>query len=165
MMRRIPDPCTLALTAPVLLAMLWLGSVVALERAGSTLSSGIVPRNSAEAAGLGLASELLRFLRQGEDPHHVYDVRAEILSSAVLRATTLEAAMWARQLELIELLDREGAIADAQERAALACLAADLDIDEVAEYLGAQNGTRCEPGQALERVTARTHHAVEERLP
>jgi hypothetical protein len=162
MTRRIPDACTLALTVPVALAILWLVSVVAVERAGGVAFSGIVPQNSAEAAGLGLASELLRFLRQGEDPHHVYPVRPEILSSAILRATTLEAAMWSRQRELIELLDRGGAIGDADERAALACLAADLRVEDIAEYLDAERAG-CAPGKALDRVIARTHNAAKER--
>ena len=104
MTRRFPDAYAGQLALPLALAMFWIASVVTVERAGGTSFSGIVPRNSAEAAGLGLASEVLRFLRQGENPIRVYDVRPEILSSAILRATTLEAAMWSRQLELIQLL-------------------------------------------------------------
>ena len=41
-----------------------------------------------------------------------------------------------RQLELVQLLDRVAAF-DEDERASLACLAADLQIDDVVEYLGA----------------------------
>jgi hypothetical protein len=157
MIARIPHACLLALLIPLAAAILWIAWVVAAERAGATAFSGLVPHNSAEAAGLGRAGELLRFLRHGEDPHRVHPVRPEILSSAILRATTLEAAMWSRQLELIQLLDREGTMTDPAERAALACLAADLQLDDVAEYLGARSNGGCEPGQALERVVARTH--------
>lgn len=145
--------CMLALLTPLVLAMLWIAWVAAAERIGTPVFSGLIPRNSAEAAGLGLASELLRFLRQGDNPDRVYDVRPEVISSAILRVTVPEAAMWSRQLELIQLLDREGALGASQDRAVLACLAVDLQLDDVAEYLGA-NG--CEPGKALERVAART---------
>jgi hypothetical protein len=146
----------MALLMPLALAMLWITWVAAAERFGTPVFSGVVPRNSAEAAGLGRASELLRFLREGDDPHRVYPVRPEILSSAILEVTTLEAAMWSRQLELIQLLDRAGVLTDPQERAALACLALDLKLDDIAEYLVPQN-SGCDAGRALDKIAARTH--------
>ena len=148
----------LALLAPIGVATLGVLTVAAGEQAGATPFAGLVPRNSAEAAGLGRAAELLRFLQEGQDPRAVYPVRPEILSSAILRATTVEAAMWSRQVEMIKLLEREGAI-DSEERTALACLAADLQIDEVVEHLAPDGLSGCEPGQALARVTARTSSA------
>jgi acetamidase/formamidase len=104
------------------------------------------------------AGGVLRFLRHGEDPHAVHPVRSEIISSAILRATTVEAAMWSRQVEMIKLLDREGIIGD-EQRASLACLAVDLHVDEVVEYLAPGGASACQPGQALARVAARTHSA------
>ena len=126
------------------------------ERAGAAPFGGLVPRNSAEAAALGSASELLRFLRRGEDPGRVYDVRAEVISSAIARATTLEAAMWSRQLEMIQLLDRLGDLPSGPERRALACLAADLQVEDVVEYLAPEGISDCEVGAAIGRVVART---------
>lgn len=156
---RLPVAVALALLAPVSAATLVILMVAAGECAGAAPFAGLVPRNSAEAAGLGRAAELLRFLRDGQDPHAVYPVRPEILSSAILRATTVEAAMWSRQVEMIKLLEREGVIDGNEERQALACLAADLKIDDVVEHLSPDGAHGCEPGQALARVTARTSSA------
>jgi hypothetical protein len=103
------------------------------------------------------AGGVLRFLRHGENPHAVHPVRSEIISSAILQATTVEAAMWSRQVEMIKLLDREGIIGGDDQRASLACLADDLHIDEVVEYLAPGGASSCQPGQAFARVTARTH--------
>lgn len=153
---RLPVAIALALLAPIGVATLGVLAVAAGEHAGATPFAGLVPRNSAEAAGLGRAAELLRFLKEGQDPRAVYPVRPEILSSAILRATTVEAAMWSRQVEMIKLLEREGAIDGSEERKTLACLAADLKIDDVVEHLAPDGLSGCEPGQALARVTART---------
>jgi hypothetical protein len=156
---RLPVAIALALLAPIGVATVGVLTVAAGECVGVTPFAGVVPRNSAEAAGLGRAAELLRFLKEGQDPHAVYSVRAEILSSAIRRATTVEAAMWSRQVEMIKLLEREGAIEGREERADLACLAADLKIDDVVEHLAPDGVSGCEPGQALARVTARTSSA------
>ena len=130
MTARLRLTCTLALLAPLGVAAAAVVLVAAGERLGAAPLTGLVPQNSAEAAGLASAGEVLRFLRRGDDPRRVYAVRPEIISSAVRRVTTLEAAMWSRQLELVQLLD--GLVAfDRGERAALACLAADLRIDDV----------------------------------
>ena len=155
---RFPVVLAMALLAPLGIATIGIVGVAAGERAGATPFAGLVPRNSAEAAGLGSAGDLLRFLRRGEDPHGVHAVRPEVISSAILRATTLEAAMWSRQLEMIQALDRAGAI-EADERLALACLAADLGVEDVVEYLAPQGVGDCEPGRALDRVVARTGSA------
>ncbi len=144
-----------ALLVPLCAAMAGIGLITAGERAGAAPFAGLAPQNSAEAAGLASAGDLLRFLRNGEDLRRVYVVRPEIISSAVRRATTLEAAMWSRQVELVQLLDRWSAF-DRNERAALACLAADLRIDDIVEYLAPDGTAHCEPGEALERVLARS---------
>ncbi len=156
MTARFPLALALALCGPLCVAMSGITWVAVGERAGAAPFGGLVPQNSAEAAALGSASELLRFLRRGEDPRRVYDVRTEVISSAIERATTLEAAMWSRQLEMIQLLDRGGAIPAGVERSALACLAADLQIEEVVEYLAPAGIRDCEFGVAIGRVAART---------
>ena len=146
----------LALMVPVGATTVMIAWVSASERIGAHPFAGLAPQNSAEAAALANAGELLRFMRRGEDPHDVYSVRPEVISSAILRATAIEAAMWSRQVEMVRLLDREGVIRDGDERALLTCLAADLQIDDVVEYFGAEQASRCAPGQALGAVTART---------
>lgn len=148
-----------ALLAPLCVAAAGIVWVAVGERTGASPFAGLEARNGAEAAALGRAGDLLRFLQRGEDPHDVYAVRPEVMSSAILRATTLEAAMWSRQLEMIQLLDREGTIDTDRERRALACLAADLKIEDVVDYLAPEGIDDCEPGQALERVVARTSGA------
>lgn len=156
MNRRLSAALALALLVPVGGATAVIAWVSASERIGIHPFPGLSPQNSAEAAALANAGELLRFMRQGEDPHAVYPVRPEVISSAILRATTVEAAMWSRQVEMVKLLDREGVIRDGDERALLACLAVDLQIDDVVEYFGTELASRCDPGQALGVVTART---------
>ena len=153
---RLPAICTIALLAPVAIVAAGLAWIAGGERVGATPFAGPVARNSAEAAGRGSAVDVMRFLRSGEDPRRVYATRPEMIASGVERATTLEAAMWSRQLELIQLLDGAGAIDGDGERRALACLAADLEIDDVVEYLAPDGVAHCEPGRAYERVLART---------
>lgn len=62
--------------------------------------------------------------------------------------------MWSRQISLIRVLDREGAIIGDDDRRGLACLAVDLELPEVAEYLAP--GLGCAPGHALARLAARS---------
>lgn len=162
-MRRFEVACLAALTMPLAAAAIMLVLVVSGERLGATPFSGMVPANSAEAAGMGSAVHVVRFLRMGEDPNRVYPVRPEIISSAVLKATTLEAAMWSRQIELVQLLDREGAIVGDQRRRELACLAADLRVDDVVVYLSPDGVAHCDAGKAFERVLARTSGEVAAR--
>ena len=156
---RLPIAVAVALVAPIGLATAGIAWVAAGERAGVHPFAGLTPQNGAEAAALADASGLLRFLRRGEDPHAVHPVRPDVISSAILRATTVEAAMWSRQVEMIKLLEREGVIHGDEQRASLACLAVDLHIDDVVEYLAPEGANSCQPGQALARVTARTHSA------
>jgi hypothetical protein len=145
------------LAAPIVLAIALLTVITAGELAGYTPFAGIIPRNSAEAAGLANAHDVLRFLQAGEDPHRIYPVRPEIISSSVQYATTLEAALFARQLELIKVLDTRGAIT-AADRPALLCLASDLRVEDVVEYLAAGRSVDCREGKALETLQARTPH-------
>jgi hypothetical protein len=153
---RLSAALTLALLVPVAATTVVVAWVSASERIGAHPFAGLAPQNSAEAAALANAGELLRFMRQGENPHAVYPVRPEVISSAILRATTIEAAMWSRQVEMVKLLDREGIIRDGDERALLACLAVDLRVDDIVDYFGAEQASGCTPGQALGLVTART---------
>lgn len=148
----------LAVATPVVLATVAVLTFSALELGGETpLSYGPV-RNIAEAAGLGHASEVLRLLASGQDPNQVWVVRRGIISSTITKVSALEAAVWSRRAQLVELMDRRGAIVDAESRRQLACLANDLPnpVKEIADYLSPQGAPDCVPGQALGRVEARS---------
>jgi hypothetical protein len=132
-------------------AMLWLAER---ERQGQNPLGAPPFLNSAEAAAAGDAPTALRFLRMGENPTRVYPIRNGIISSQILNATTLEAAMWSRHIEMIRVLDREGAIVDEDERRKLACLALDLDMPDVASYLAPDQ--TCVRGAAVKRIIARS---------
>jgi hypothetical protein len=115
------------------------------------------PRNVAEAAAAGNAADLLRRLQADEDLSQVYEVRPQFISSSVQQATVFEAAMWSRQVQLFVMLDRAGALViDDATRYELVCLADDLAVPDVAEYLGRGDAAACEPQAALKRVQART---------
>jgi hypothetical protein len=154
--RQLMKPATLALIGlalPVLVST----AVVVNQSLGERFGRGeaALPINSAEAAGSGNAAAMLRYMRAGEDPTREYPLRPEIISSSVLFATTLEAAMWSRQEAMFRLLDREGVIVGDDQRRFLACLAKDLDLPGVLEYL-APSGVECVEGEAQARVLART---------
>jgi hypothetical protein len=120
---------------------------------------GLPPfRNSAEAAAAGDAPTALRYLRMGDNPTRMYPLRSDVISSRIVSATTLEAALWSRHIEMIRVLDREGAIVDADERRQLACLAQDLDLPDIANYLAPDQ--TCVRGAALERIIARSKPEV-----
>jgi hypothetical protein len=156
---------SILIAVPVLAATAAMLGIAVGERVLPAAFAAHRPMNSAEAAALGNASEVVRLLRHGEDPARVYPIRREIIGDSVQQATTLEAAMWARSVELIRLLDNERAIADDGTRQALACLAADLELPDVVDVLddrpagggtNADHGGTCEPGAALKRVLDRT---------
>ena len=148
----------LALAATLPLAVVTAGVLVfaALDAGGRTPSSDGSLRNVAEAAAMGQASEVIRMLREGQDPNRIYELRREIISSTVTRATALEAAIWSRRAQQVELLDRAGGIRDRESRHYLACLAADVQVDEVVEYLSPDGPPECAAGEALKQVLART---------
>jgi hypothetical protein len=105
---------------------------------------------------MGAASEVLRLLGNGEDPNRVLPLRGAIISSSVQRATALEAAVWSRRRELVEVLDRRAAIADEQTRQHLVCLARDLDARDIADYLAPGRVPECVQHRELDLVLART---------
>ena len=145
----------LLLALPGIMATIGLAVVVAVERVDPDAFVSDRPLNAAEAAAAGDAAEVLRRLRFGEDPTRVEPLRPGIASSGVQRATTLEAAMWSRELEMIQMLDRHGAIVEPQTRRHLACLASDLDLADIARYLAA-DVAHCEGDHALQHVIERT---------
>ncbi len=154
----------LAVVAAVPIAVVTLGVLrfAVYESAGETPWSLGPPRNIAEAAGLGVGSEILRMLREGQDPHRVWPVRREVISSTITRVTAIEAAVWSRKAQVIELLDREGVLADPSARQRVFCLSRDLPVDEISDYLTKAGPLApCTPGQVLESVLARSRDAAQ----
>jgi hypothetical protein len=111
-------------------------------------------QNSAEAAVAGDAARMLRFLRMGDDPTRIHGVRPHLTTGAAVKLTTMEAAVWSRQIGMVRVLDRQGAIVDADQRRDLACLANDLDLPEVKRYLAA--AAACVRGATIERIIERS---------
>lgn len=155
MPRRLPILFALVIALPMVAATAWAIVIAAGERTGRAPFASTPFRNSAEAAAAGDAAGMLRFLRFGDNPTRVHAVRPDLISSAIVRVTTLEAAMWSRRVNMIRTLDREGAIIGNDQRHELACLALDLDLDDVADYL--EPGASCVPDEAMKRVVARSN--------
>lgn len=146
---------------PVLVTVFAIG-VMAGERAGYTPLSNGGPANAAEAAALGNASDVLRFLWQGQRFDQVQPLRPSIISPQVVRATPLEAAIWSRQLELMRLLDAHNVIVGEATRHHLACLAHDVQLVDVADYLAPGGVGTCGSDEGVARLLARSA-AVEGR--
>jgi hypothetical protein len=126
------------------------------EISGRTPFSSGPPANIAEAAGLGSGAELLRLLREGQDPHAVLPLSPDVISTTVTRASAVEAAVWSRRFQVVELLDREGALKDPAQRHAVLCLARDVGVEEIVAYLAKTDSVPCEDGRALAAVQARS---------
>jgi hypothetical protein len=144
------------LASPAFIASLCMAAIALVEPLQHSSLKEYGPLNSAEAAALGNAAEVVRLVRAGADPAQVLPLRRHVIGESVQRATTLEAAMWSRRIQMIRLLESEGALADAAVRRDLACLARDLELPEIADHLGADRQSRCEPGEAVQRVAARS---------
>jgi hypothetical protein len=149
-------PVLVATAAPACLVTVGVIVFVLFDLSGRTLFSEGQPRNIAEAAALNSDSTVMRLMIAGEDPAQVVDVRPFAISSAVRRASGLEAAVWGNSLELITLIDRAGAIGDGENRRRLTCLAADLRHEDIVEYLAPNGASGCEEGRVAAEVEART---------
>ena len=144
-----------SLALPIVLVAVVIGGTVLAEQAGRTPFTEGPPRNLAEAAGMGRWSEVLRLLRFGLDPVRAYPVRPQVMPLEATCVTPMEAAIWSRRVELVVLLDAAaGRGIGADERARLACLAADLGLPDIANHL-ASRGSSCEAGQAISTVLQR----------
>lgn len=144
-----------AALAPIVAAAALLVAFVGFELAGATPLAYQPPANVAEAAGMGMAAEVLRFMRLGEHPGLVRHVRADIISSSVTRVTALEAAVWSRRLRVIRLLEREGAIGSGPIREHLACVSRHIGADEIEAYLAPGGIRGCDPGQTVRDIEVR----------
>ena len=144
-----------AAALPAAIATLAVLAFAARELSGTTPLSNGPPRNVAEAAGAGQVSEVLRFLRAGEDPSRFWPVRAEIISEYVTRPTGLEAALWGGR-GLVTLFDQRGFIRTPEARRHLACLAKDIGNRDALSYLSPGGTPVCKEGEALASVRDRS---------
>jgi hypothetical protein len=145
-----------AAVLPVALATLLVAAFTLLELAGATPWSMGKPQNLAEAAGLGLGPDMLRFLRAGDDPSQVRTIRPEVISSAITRVNALEAAVWSGKGQVVDLLVRQGALTDPERRRHVYCLASDLERQEIVDTLAKGGTFACDTGRTLEAVLARS---------
>jgi hypothetical protein len=143
---------------PLVVAAAWSVILVAGERMGRAPFAAPAPRNSAEAAAAGDAGLMFRFLHQGDNPHWIRTVRPDLKSSSVVQVTTAEAALWSLNVDIVRALDRVGAVGDRERRRQLACLARDVELVEIADYL--MPTADCVPGEAIGRVRARSADAA-----
>lgn len=141
--RGIGRGLAIAAVAPPVLAFALVFAVGAAERTGGSLFRAAAPANLAEAAAAGRGDEVVRRLRAGEALDRVYAVRPEATHSPLTRATPAEAAVWSRQLLMVELVDGEGGI-PAARRPELACLATRLELRDIADYLAPAGAGPCE---------------------
>jgi hypothetical protein len=139
---------------PFLAVTAGLAAVALAELGGATPFSDGPPRSAAEAAAKGSAADLVRLLRLGDDPLAVRQIRP-IGDRPAVQRTALEAVVESKTLAMVRLIDREGVIVGDDTRRTLACLAVDLQANDIASYLVADGTASCAPGEALERVRAR----------
>lgn len=144
-----------AFALPPLLAFLVLAAVAVAERAGGALFAVAPPANIAEASALGRADLVYRYLRDGSDPLRIYPVAAHVISTAVRRVSAIEAAVWSRQVQMIQLLESAGALRDAPTRRHVACLASDLEAEAIVDYLRPAGEQPCRAEQALGTIMDR----------
>ena len=126
---------------------------IAAESAGLEPMSLGYPRNIAEAAALGSAADMMRFLNEGAEPVRVYPLRREVISGAVRHASGLEAAIWSGQVELVQVLDERYPI-PLEERHRMICLARELGAADIESYLHGGRAVSCD-GSIVDEITAR----------
>lgn len=151
----VPRSLLFAVVTPILAGVTLLVGFALLEATGRTPFAYLQPANIAEAAGLGTASEVLRFLRSGQDPAVIRDVRPEIISSSVTRVTALEAAIWSRRVELVRLLDREQQLGDLASRRYLACLGTALRTEDIVSHLAPDGVAGCDAEAVTRAIQGR----------
>ena len=140
---------------PMLVAMAFLLLFTVGELIGVRPFSYQAPSNLAEAAGMGSMPEVLRFIRQGADSTRVEKVRPDIISSEITKVTAPEAAIWSRRVQMVRLMEREGAFGREADRPHLACLARALRVAEIVDYLKFPEAAECDPDQTIAQIVAR----------
>jgi hypothetical protein len=153
---RVPRAVTAAVLLPAAAATAAVALFVLLDAAGATLFSDDPPLNIAEAAGMGSGPEVLRLLREGQDPTEVLPVRPYIISSNITRVTAVEAAVWGRRVQLLRLLEREGAFGGSEARQYVACLATIARVPSIVDEFAPSGVVACDVDEIIQRLKARS---------
>lgn len=140
---------------PVLAATLLPAAYAVAEWRGQPPLAYPPPRNVAEAAGMGLEADMLRMLREGQDPARPLPVGPHVISSEITRVSALEAAVWTRRVQLVRLLQREGLLESAVTRQHVACVATAIGAGDIVDYLFPHGLTGCDPVRTVEIVQSR----------
>lgn len=104
-----------------------------------------------EAAATRDTGEIVRLIWRGDDPNVRWRVRRGLLSAVDEEVLPLEAAIRSRELEVVELLVDYGARVDDALRQQLACLAVQVNVEEIREFIDRLG----EPLVGLERCHAK----------
>jgi hypothetical protein len=153
---RISTPQAVAAAVPAATGMLLVALFIASEIAGHTPLAYDLPRNIAEAAGMGNGSEVLRMLREGQDPNAIVSISPDIISSSITRVTAIEAAVWGRRVQLLRLLEREGAIRSGETREYIACLATLARVEAIVEEFAPGGVHDCDEEEVTRRLEERS---------
>lgn len=138
---------------PPLAVTFALGLLGVAELTGARPLAEPAARGLPEAIVLGDAGGAVRLLERGARPGAVGLIRRGVLFGQPVLATPFEAAVLARDVRMLGLLESYEAIGT--QRAFLACLARDLDAPEVATRLAAAPAPECEAGRAFANLLAR----------
>ena len=143
----------LALAAvPPVVVTLALAAVATAELAGWRPLARPEGRGLPEAIVLGDSTGAARRLESGVAPGAIDLIRRSLLFEQPVLATAFEAAVLARDVRMLRLLQTYGAGAD---RVALLCLAHDVGAPAIAAELDRGEPPACEPGRALANVLVR----------
>jgi hypothetical protein len=89
----------------------------------------------AEAAATRNMGEAARLIGLGHDPNRRERVRAGMLADGELHLTPLEAAVWVKRRDVVQLLIESGAVTEGEELAVLRCLADRNQDGETGDFL------------------------------
>lgn len=131
---------SLAAIAPFVPAFLATIAVLILGLAGVHPLWPAVDLTLSEAAALKDRAMVVRLVEDGDNPDARRRVRAGVLKSYELEITPLEAAVGARQLDIVQLLVMRGARVEGQTGVILRCFAAQERAQDIVQFLATENG-------------------------
>jgi hypothetical protein len=135
----VPGAGARALTIPGCLVIAGLAAGLLLAPFGRHPLWAQADLNLSEAAAVRDAAEIVRLIEeQSEDPNAIREVRPGLLADQAVRATPLEAAVAAKDVEIARVLLVNGAGMDADVWNQLRCSA---ESDEMTEFLDRRRPT------------------------
>ena len=110
---RLDPLVALVAVPPILAAIAWLAVLAIAGLTGRHPIWSLEPRNLAEAVAFREAGAVVRLVDAGADPNRPDEVRARVILPESAMLTPIEAAVAARQVEMVQLLLELGASIDA----------------------------------------------------